>query len=123
MTPLLRAYLLAMAAPAVLLTAMLRGGPAAAPADPFLLVVLLLLGAVASNFPVRGSPRLKTDAAPAVYLAAVLLFPPATAVALIGGSRLLREGVVCFRRHPATGHPRRPPRDLFFHTSPLLTAR
>src|SRR5260370_13696986 len=122
MTPLLRAYLLAMAAPAVVLTAMLRGGPAAAPADPFLLVVLLLLGAVASNFPVRVSPRLKTDAAPAVYLAAVLLFPPVTAVALIGGSRLLGEGVLCFRRNPATGYHRRQPVDLVFHTSRFMTA-
>ena len=103
MTPVLRAYLLAMAAPAVVLTAMLLVGPSAAPGDPVLLVVLLLLGAVASNFPVIVSPRLKTDAAPAVYLAAVLLFTPVTAVALIGGSRLLGEGVLCFRRNPATG--------------------
>src|SRR6266849_3533447 len=98
MTPVLRAYLLAMAAPAVVLTAMLLVGPSAAPGDPVLLVVLLLLGAVASNFPVIVSPRLKTDAAPAVYLAAVLLFTPVTAVALIGGSRLLGEGVLCGRR-------------------------
>ena len=68
MTPLLRGYLLAMAAPAVVLTAMLVGGPSTAPGDPVLMVVLLLLGAVASNFPVMVSPRLKTDAAPAVYL-------------------------------------------------------
>src|SRR5229473_1561797 len=45
MTPVLRAYLLAMAAPAVVLTAMLLVGPSAAPGDPVLLVVLLLLGA------------------------------------------------------------------------------
>src|SRR5258708_36723293 len=104
MTPLLRAYLLAMAAPAVVLTAMLLGRPAAAPGDPFLLVVLLLLGAVASNYPVMVSPRLKTDAAPAVYLAAVLLFPPVTAVALIGGSRPPGGGRFAFRGRP-------PPRD------------
>jgi len=122
MTPPLRAYLLAMAAPAVVLTAMLLGMPSAAPADPVLLVVLLLLGAVASNFPVMVSPRLKTDAAPAVYLAAVLLFPPATAVALIGGSRLLGEGLLCFRRNPATGFHRRQPVDLVFNTSRFMTA-
>src|SRR5713226_9388477 len=120
MTPLLRAYLLAMAAPAVVLTAMLLGQPA--PGDPILLVVLLLLGAVASNFPVIVSPRLKTDAAPAVYLAAVLLFTPVTAVALIGGSRLLGEGVLCFRRNPATGFHRRQPVDLVFNTSRFMTA-
>src|SRR5216684_245252 len=122
MTPVLRAYLLAMAAPAVVLTAMLLVGPSAAPGDPVLLVVLLLLGAVASNFPVIVSPRLKTDAAPAVYLAAVLLFTPVTAVALIGGSRLLGEGVLCFRRNPATGFHRRQPVDLVFNTSRFMTA-
>src|SRR5216683_1300030 len=122
MTPVLRAYLLAMAAPVVVLTAMLLVGPSAAPGDPVLLVVLLLLGAVASNFPVIVSPRLKTDAAPAVYLAAVLLFTPVTAVALIGGSRLLGEGVLCFRRNPATGFHRRQPVDLVFNTSRFMTA-
>src|SRR5216683_288923 len=122
MTPVLRAYLLAMAAPAVVLTAMLLVGPSAAPGDPVLLLVLLLLGAVASNFPVIVSPRLKTDAAPAVYLAAVLLFTPVTAVALIGGSRLLGEGVLCFRRNPATGFHRRQPVDLVFNTSRFMTA-
>src|SRR5260370_13923034 len=89
MTPLLRAYLLAMAAPAVVLTAMLLGRPPEAPGDPVLLVVLLVLGAVATNFPVMVSPRLKTDAAPAVYLAAVLLFPPVTAGAPLRGGRPL----------------------------------
>jgi HD-GYP domain-containing protein (c-di-GMP phosphodiesterase class II) len=122
MTPLLRGYLLAMAAPAVVLTAMLLGLPAQAPGDPALMAVLLLLGAVASNFPVMVSPRLKTDAAPAVYLAAVLLFPAATAVALIGGSRLLGEGVLCFRRNPATGFRRRQPVDLVFNTSRFMAA-
>jgi putative nucleotidyltransferase with HDIG domain len=68
------------------------------------------------------SPRLKTDAAPAVYLAAVLLFPAATAVALIGGSRLLGEGVLCFRRNPATGFRRRQPVDLVFNTSRFMAA-
>src|SRR5260370_13863023 len=102
MTPLLRAYRLAMAAPAVVVTAMLLGRPPEAPGDPVLLVVLLLLGAVASNFPVVVSPRLKTDAAPAVYLAAVLLFPPVTAVALIRGIPPLREARLFFPRHPTT---------------------
>src|SRR6266851_3158581 len=78
MTPVLRAYLLAMAAPAVVLTAMLLVGPSAAPGDPVLLVVLLLLGAVASNFPVIVSPRLKIAAADskptaALYVAGYLL--------------------------------------------------
>src|SRR5260370_26235497 len=92
MTPLLRAYLLAMAAPAVVPTAMLLGLPPEAPGDPVLLVVLLVLGAVATNFPVMVSPRLKTDAAPAVYLAAVLLFPPVTAGAPLRRGRPVRGG-------------------------------
>src|SRR5260370_36949408 len=92
MTPLLRAYLLAMAAPAVVPTAMLLGLPPEAPGDPVLLVVLLVLGAVATNFPVMVSPRLKTDAAPAVYLAAVPLFPPGTAVPVLGGGPASPEG-------------------------------
>src|SRR5260370_40905105 len=84
MTPLLRAYLLAMAAPAVVLTAMLLGLPPEAPGDPVLLVVLLVLGAVARNFPGMVSPRLKTDAAPAVYLAGVLPFPPVSSGRVLG---------------------------------------
>ena len=117
----LRAYLLTMAAPAVLLTAGLVGLPAA-PGDPVLMAVLMLLGAAATNFPVMVSPRLKADAAPAVYLAAVLLFAPATAVALIGGSRLLGEGLLCIRRNPATGYHRRKPVDLIFNTSQLMVS-
>jgi putative nucleotidyltransferase with HDIG domain len=119
---LLRAFLLTMAAPAVLLTAGLLGLPAAAPGDPVLMAVLMLLAAAATNFPVMVSPRLKADASPAVYLAAVLLFSPATAVALIGGSRLLGEAVLCVRRNPATGYHRREPIDLVFNTSALMVS-
>jgi putative nucleotidyltransferase with HDIG domain len=122
MNPVLRAYLLTMAAPAVVLTAALLGTPGRAPGDPLLMAVLMVLGAIATNYPVMVSPRLKADAGPAVYLAAVLLFPPATAVALIGGSRLLGEGVLCFRRNPATGFHRREPIDLIFNTSQLMVA-
>jgi len=119
---LLRAYLLVVAAPAVALTAALAGLPAGAPGDPVLMVVLLLLGAGAANFPVMVSPRYKADAAPAVYLAAVLLFAPATAVAVIGLSRLLGDGVLCLRSNPATGRHRRRPLDLVFNTSQLMVA-
>jgi putative nucleotidyltransferase with HDIG domain len=119
---LLRAYLLVVAAPAVALTAALVGLPAVAPGDPVVMVVLLLLGAGAANFPVMISPRYKADAAPAVYIAAVLLLAPATAVAVIGLSRLLGDGVLCLRRNPATGRPRRQPLDLVFNTSQLMVA-
>jgi putative nucleotidyltransferase with HDIG domain len=86
------------------------------------MVVFLLLGAGAANFPVMISPRYKADAAPAVYIAAVLLFTPATAVAVIGLSRLLGDGVLCLRRNPATGRRRRQPLDLVFNTSQLMVA-
>lgn len=119
---LLRAYLLVVAAPAVALTAALLGLPVGPPGDPVLMVVLLVLGAVAANFPVMVSPRYKADAAPAVYLAAVLLFAPAMAVAVIGLSRLLGDGVLCLRRNPATGRRRRQPLDLVFNTSQLMVA-
>ncbi len=123
MTPLLRAYLLAMAYPAVVVTAWLLRLPAPAePGDPMLAGVLVLLGALATNFPVAVTPRYKADAAPAVYLAAVLLFQPAVAVAVIGSSRLLGEGVLCLRHNPATGHRRRQPIDLVFNTSQLMLA-
>lgn len=46
MMPQLRAYLLSMAAPAVVLPAALLGLPPVAPGDPVLMVVLVLLGAV-----------------------------------------------------------------------------
>jgi HD-GYP domain-containing protein (c-di-GMP phosphodiesterase class II) len=124
MTPLLRFYLLVLAAPAVALTVALLGipAPAAAPGDPILMVVLIVLGAVATNFPVMVSPRYQADAAPAVYLAAVLLFAPADAVAVIGASGLLGEGALCLRHNPATGHRKRAPIDLVFNTSQLMLA-
>ncbi|HEV2140888.1 MAG TPA: HD-GYP domain-containing protein [Candidatus Dormibacteraeota bacterium] len=124
MTPLLRFYLLVLAAPAVALTAALLGlqAPAAGPGDPILMVVLIVLAAIATNFPVMVSPRYQADAAPAVYLAAVLLFAPAGAVAVIGASGLLGEGALCLRYNPATGHRRRAPIDLVFNTSQLMLA-
>ena len=45
------------------------------------------MGVIAANHQVMVSPRYKADPAPAVYLACVLLFSPALAVALIGLSR------------------------------------
>jgi HD-GYP domain-containing protein (c-di-GMP phosphodiesterase class II) len=122
MTPLLRFYLLLLAAPAVALTVALLGLPGAAPGDPVLMAVLVVLGGVATNFPVMVSPRYQADAAPAVYLAAILMFPPADAVAVIGASGLLGEGALCLRHNPATGHRRRATIDLVFNTSQLMLA-
>jgi putative nucleotidyltransferase with HDIG domain len=118
----LRAYLLATTAPAVMVTALLLALPPALPGSPALAGLLVLLGAAAVNFPVMISWRYKADAAPAIYLAIVLLFSPALAVALIGFSRLLGEGAMCFRRNPTKGIRRRAPIDLVFNTSMLMVA-
>jgi putative nucleotidyltransferase with HDIG domain len=122
MTPSIRAYLLATAAPAVAASWLLLGLPPATPGDPMLMVLLVVLGAIAANFPIMVSPRYKADAAPAIDLALVLLFPPATAVALVGLSRILGDGSLSLRRNPATGNRRRQPIDLVFNTSQLMIA-
>ena len=57
MRPQLRAYLLAMAAPAVAGTLLLLWLPPAPPGDPWLAALLVALGALAANFPVMVSPR------------------------------------------------------------------
>jgi HD-GYP domain-containing protein (c-di-GMP phosphodiesterase class II) len=122
MTPSLRAYLYAMVAPAtVVALLMLRFSPSSS-GDPSLMVLLVILGAVAANFPVMLSPRYKTDASPAVDLAFVLLFSAPTAVALVGLTRILGDGSLCLRRNPATGNRRRAPIDLIFNTSQLMIA-
>jgi putative nucleotidyltransferase with HDIG domain len=118
----LRIYLLATVAPAAAVAALLLGLPAGPPVDPALAGLLVALGAVAVNFPVMIAWRYKADAAPAIYLAFVLLFPPALAVALIGLSRLLGEATMCLRRNPATGNRRRAPIDLVFNASMLMVA-
>src|SRR5438445_395637 len=121
MAPPLRVYLLVMVAPAAVLTAAVAR-ELSAPSDAVLMVVLIALGAVATNFPVRISRHYKAHAAPAIHLAAVLLFSPAAAVAVIGSSALLGEGVLCLRRNPATGFRRRQPVDVVFNTSQLMLA-
>jgi putative nucleotidyltransferase with HDIG domain len=121
MTPLLRVYLLAMTAPAALMVAAVLRTPST-PGDPVLMFVLVVLGAVATNFPVLISRHYKADATPAIHLAAVLLFAPALAVAVIASSALLGQGVLCMRRNPATGVPRRQAIDVVFNTSQLIVA-
>jgi putative nucleotidyltransferase with HDIG domain len=122
MRPLLRTYFLASAAPAVAVVLLLLGlGPSPA-GDPVLMVLLVVLGALATNFPIMVSPRYQTSAAPAIDLALVLLFPPATAVALVGLSKILGNGLLFLRRNPATSKRRRQLIDLVFNTSQLMLA-
>jgi putative nucleotidyltransferase with HDIG domain len=122
MTPLLRTYLLAPAAPAVAVGLLMLGLAPTSPGDPVLMVLLIVLGVLAANFPVMVAPRYQTDAAPAIDLAMVLLFPPATAVALVGLSRILGDASLCLRRNPATGKRRRRTVDLVFNASQLMIA-
>jgi len=121
MTSMLRAYLLAVAAPAAVMMAAVLRTPSS-PGDPVLMFVLVVLGAAATNFPVMISRHYKAHAAPAIHLAAVLLFSPAIAVAVIGLSSLIGEGTLCLRRNPATGNRRRAPVDVVFNTSQLILA-
>jgi putative nucleotidyltransferase with HDIG domain len=86
------------------------------------MVVLVCLGVLAINFPIMLSAHYKTGAAPAIELALVLLFPPATAVALVGLTRILGEGSLWLRRNPVTGKRRRRLIDLLFNTSQLMLA-
>src|SRR5260370_40268596 len=102
MTPLLRVYLLAMTAPAALMVAAVLRTPST-PGDPLLVFVLVVLGAVATNFPVMISRHYTADATPAIDPAAVLLFSPALAVAVPGSHGLVGEGGLCQRRNPTTG--------------------
>ena len=76
MNPWLRAYLLGAVVPAAAITFVLLGQPSGQQGDPVLAALLVILGALAANFPVMVSPRYKADATPAIYLAMVLLFPP-----------------------------------------------
>jgi len=122
MTPRLRAELLLTALPASAVALLLLRLTPAGPGDPVLMLVLILLGTAAANFPVMVSPRIKTDTEPAIDLAFVLLFPPATAVALVGLTRILGDGVLYLRRNPETGTRRRAPIDLVFNTSQLMVA-
>jgi putative nucleotidyltransferase with HDIG domain len=118
----LRAYLLGAVVPAAAITFVLLGQPSGQPGDPALAALLVVLGALAANFPVMVSPRYKADATPAIYLAMVLLFSPAAAVALVGLSRLAGDGALCLRRNPKTQKRRRRPIDVVFNTSQIMVA-
>ena len=115
----LRLYLLGIAAPAAVVLVLMLGLPQA-PSDSELAAVLVAIGVLAANFPVMIRKNYKVDATPAIDLALVVLFPPATAVALVGLVRLLGDGTLCLRRNPNTGKRRRRPIDLLFNTSQIV---
>jgi HD-GYP domain-containing protein (c-di-GMP phosphodiesterase class II) len=118
----LRAYLLGMAVPASAVALALLLAPRAPAGDPALAAILLVIAAAATNYQVMVTPRYKADAAPAIDFAIVLLFAPATAVGLVGLGAAVGELVLCLRRNPATGRPRRARIDAVFNTSQLMLA-
>ena len=122
MTPRIRAGLLLTAVPATAAAVLLLRVTAPAAGDPALMLILVVLGTAAANFPVMVSPRYKTDTGPAIDLAFVLLFSPAAAVALVGLTRILGDGILCLRRNPDSGTRRRSPIDLVFNASQLMAA-
>lgn len=114
--------MLAATAPAAAVAVALLRLPSGVQNDAGLALVLIAVGVAAANFPVTITPRYKTDATPAVHIAAVLLFSPALAVAVVGASRLLGDGILCLQRNPTTGKRRRRPLDLIFNSSQLMLA-
>ncbi|HEV2217009.1 MAG TPA: HD domain-containing phosphohydrolase [Candidatus Dormibacteraeota bacterium] len=121
MKRVLRVYLLGMTLPAVLVASGLLAYPHSS-ADPVLAGALAAVGVLAANFPVMIRKNYKADAAPAVDLAFVVLFPAGAAVALVGLCRLVGDGILCLRRNPATGKRRRRPVDLIFNTGQLMVS-
>src|SRR5256884_3779220 len=115
----LRLYLLGIAAPAAVVLVLMLGLPPA-PSDPVLAAVLVAIGVLAANFPVMIRKNYKVDATPAIDLALVVLFPAATAVALVGLVRFLGDGKEWLRRHPGTGKRGRRPLYLLFNTSQMI---
>src|SRR5436190_129002 len=89
----LRLYLVGIVVPAAAVLGAVLGLPRT-PSDPVLAAVLVSIGVLAANFPVMIRKNYKVDATPAIDLALVLLFPAATAVALVGLVRFLGDGTM-----------------------------
>ena len=90
-------------------------------ADYRLMAVFLLLGAIASHFPVELTPRFKTTVTSAVNMAILLLFPAPIAVGLVGLSVLLGDSTLALRRN-SDGRRRRGAYDSLFNTAQMMVA-
>jgi HD-GYP domain-containing protein (c-di-GMP phosphodiesterase class II) len=90
-------------------------------ADIRLIVVFVMLGAIASHFPVELTPRFKTTVATAVHFAILLTFPAPIAVGLVGISVLLGNGTLALRRN-REGRRRRGLYDTLFNTAQMMIA-
>jgi HD-GYP domain-containing protein (c-di-GMP phosphodiesterase class II) len=88
-------------------------------ADPALMVVVVLLGATASHFPVELTPKFKTTVATAINFATLLLFPAPIAIGLIGLSVLLGNSTMGLRRNHE-GRRRRGIYDTVFNTAQMM---
>ena len=85
--------------------------------DLFLAAVLVAFSAIAVQFQLVVSPRVKFNLAMAFYFASLLLFAPPVAIALVALSRFLGEGILALRRNPLTGRPRRDLSSLLFNNA------
>jgi HD-GYP domain-containing protein (c-di-GMP phosphodiesterase class II) len=95
--------------------------PGAVPAQWPLLVLLVVLGATASHFPVELTPKFKTNTATAVHFAILLLYPPPLAIAAVGLAVLAGNGSLALRRN-RLGKRRRGVFDTVFNAAQTLIA-
>jgi HD-GYP domain-containing protein (c-di-GMP phosphodiesterase class II) len=87
--------------------------------DLRLMAVFVLLGAIASHFPVELTPRFKSNVATAVNFAILLLFPAPLAIATIGFAVLLGNSTLALRRN-REGRRRRGVYDTLFNTAQMM---
>ena len=99
-----------------------RAGPPLAPSQLGLAASLLVLGILAQHYLLEVALHHKIDMSLAAYFAALLLFPPAAAVVLVGVAQALGQATLALRRNPATGQRRRGLRGILFNTGQLVMA-
>jgi diguanylate cyclase (GGDEF)-like protein len=92
------------------------------PKEGALVFFLTAMAAIALHFHVTVTPRYKVDLAPAIYFASVLLFGLPAALGVVIVSRLAGESVLCLRRNPVTGKPRRNVFSMCFNVAHLVLA-
>jgi PAS domain S-box-containing protein len=104
------------------LAAAARAGSALPPRDLALAVSLVVLAALAQHFLLEVGSHHKIDMSLAADFAALLLFPPAAAIVVVGLAQALGQATLALRRNPATGRRRRGLRGILFNTGQLVVA-
>ena len=99
-----------------------RAGPVLRAGDLGLALSLVVLGALAQHFLLEVAPHHKIDMSLAADFAALLLFSPAAAVAVVGLAQAFGQATLAMRRNPATGRRRRGLRGILFNTGQLVVA-